>query len=221
MAGKAKLILPLAALLAAVTASASAHSYLPVSIEVDVNINVANASGQPRTLGPHSSVTYRNNSSYKAAVDEAVKQWNNAPTKIRFVKAKKGKPADIKIKSTYVKEGWAGRGSLPPEGRLTINEFAIGKPDRSIVQSDVIAHELGHNLGLLHNNNKCSIMYPQVGLWARCGFSDANEEVYCGPQRADANAVNRLYGWKTYRKNWAKKCPKIDLVDFDGPNYPG
>ena len=155
-------------------------------------------------------LTYRNKSKYRWAVRRAVYRWNKA-TRIKLIRALRGRRADITISSVATSEAWAGRASLPPGGRVLLNTLAIGDANGGAVASDVVAHELGHALGLVHTSLQCSIMYPGVGLFNRCKNLVRPGFIACGPQKFDANSINKLYGFPKKRGPYRYQCPKSEL----------
>ena len=159
---------------------------------------------------PMTRLTYRNTTKYRVAVRRAIYRWNKV-TRLKLVKASRGKRADITIRSVSTSEAWAGRAALPPGGRVLLNTLAIGEANGGVVATDVVAHELGHALGLVHTTLQCSIMYPGVGLFNRCKDRVRSGFVACGPQKFDVNSINKLYSFPRKRGPYRYQCPKSQL----------
>lgn len=99
---------------------------------------------------------------YQAARD-AVKAWT-ATKSVKFKFVKKAKQAFIIIRrKNYGDTNWAGEEQYKRSGKRTIvsqirlNDYFLNQVDYPI-KVDVVEHELGHSIGLDHNDAEPSVM---------------------------------------------------------------
>ncbi len=143
----------------------------------------------------------------------AVAQWNAAHIGVEFRPATGVGCADVCIVSNQSAIDRAARRdqSTPPPSafvsRIGIKsgqqaKITVGKPpaDRlapSGADVRLIVHELGHVLGLTHDNrNPCSVMNHDAQLLADCHRLDwfvSNGKAMCGPARADVRRAARIW----------------------------
>jgi len=119
--------------------------------------------------GRPATITYWNGTSYTAQVKQAVGAWNRSGARVRFVPASKRRAA-LRIvydpRPTYGVSGLAhGSASVGYQPR---NRIALGRGARGVGAVGVIAHELGHVLGLIHEDRRCATMNSVA--WSRCGL---------------------------------------------------
>lgn len=142
---------------------------------------------------PRSTLTYAHKTPWDAEVRRAVRWWNRAPGNLRFVRTS-WRRAQIKIYKRPVPGGAAGLGWQPPIGRIEIDDDA-GDWDE-LGRANVIAHELGHAVGIPHLKDHCSLMWG-VGDDRRtpaCREGIDPSRLRCGPQVDDVKAAIRRYG---------------------------
>lgn len=119
---------------------------------------------------PGRTISYHDASRDKVAVRRAVMAWNRSGLRIRFVRARSARTAQVVIRNTRDVPAGCGTGtaSLGYVGRgrkAYVNILNDPRPKRQgcsqAGQTLVVAHELGHVLGLRHvPTRRCSLMNP-------------------------------------------------------------
>jgi PKD domain len=117
---------------------------------------------------------------YAGAVSQALQAWNRAHVGVRYVRAAEEK-ARVLVRYSFT----FGSGRLGCEGVAGGTDPGYPSPSRQVIVNVLqgcrsprlrlltVAHELGHVLGLAHDNRRCALMNSRgnirTGLPARCG----------------------------------------------------
>ena len=132
---------------------------------------------------PGKVVTFNNQApNYAGAIDRAVNAWNKADVGVRF---KRTSIAHARVVFRYAKtrgrknpwhcEGMAVTGY--PGVLFQTNVFFVRDCASSALRTFTAAHELGHVLGLGHEDGRCSVMNwiadRKTALGYRCGTPSA------------------------------------------------
>ncbi len=133
------------------------------------------------------------------AVRRAVADWNASGADVRFVPAPAAS-AEVTIKLGGAPAGSCGWANYGSQRGAHVDLVRSGLCSSGGVLVEVVAHELGHVLGLGHELHRCAVMNAVGGILGRCHLPTAPEWQYlCDPLQADdvAGAV-ALYGGKPH-----------------------
>jgi hypothetical protein len=110
---------------------------------------------------PTTTITYYNEvSAYNWAVDTAAYTWNTSGARVRFVKAPKAN-ADVLIGIRWFK--LAGDANIQRvAGRFVGAQVGIRTGQDRYTMALVVSHELGHVLGLDHEDRVCATMNSYI-----------------------------------------------------------
>lgn len=192
----------------------------------------ASAQAAPRKW-PQGRITYVDQTRDPEAVKLATRAWNRSGIDIRFVKVASARKARLVIRNSKRVPGGCGTGlatlGYPGPGRkgfvnILHGTDADGQPCALPGQTLVLAHELGHVVGLEHNMSGCSLMNTshtngvaptlcldgtpdaaKPGRW-RCRLME----------RVDLTRAKRLYGG-TVKVQETEYCDAIDRIPATGP----
>ena len=213
----------LAAALAVVCAS-GAHASTPTAIPFDAAAPLAlggklDASASFSRAGwrwPQRRIRYWVGARANArAIRTAVRTWNRSGVRLRFVAAPRRR-AEVFIRywpqTGCVPGGVTGTSYDRNTGRAVRAEVRISRPDpRNVACSRwaitmVVAHELGHVLGLAHEPRRCALMNTTLETLspARCTPPLPPWQWRCHIlERDDVRGAVRLYGGRVKRRGRA------------------
>jgi hypothetical protein len=177
----------------------------------------------------HLQITYRNKSTYVWQVNEAFASWNRAGTPFRFVPARPGRRADITVtQKRYIgspRSAIAGFGGI---GFVQLSAARLKSPKGfHNGQVRIVAHEIGHALGLGHSPSRCAIMYSSIDYpkSRTCSIVETRWDgrQHCGPRAADIKALARLWHFKPRSVAWQGYCttPTDPAKAANGPFVAG
>jgi hypothetical protein len=127
---------------------------------------------------PTTTIRYYNEvPAYRWAVDTAAFAWNSSGARVRFLKSSR-QSADVLVGIRWFKV--AGEARLERRnGRIVGAKVGIQSGEDRYTMALVVAHELGHVLGLDHQDGVCATMNtriaenhpehcaaPPAGMWA-------------------------------------------------------
>jgi hypothetical protein len=117
--------------------------------------------------GRPATITYWNGTGYAAQVAQAAQAWNRSGARVRFVRAPRRRAA---LRIVYDPRSTFGSAELA-HGSASVgyqprNRIALSRGARGVGAVGVIAHELGHVLGLIHEDRRCATM--NSATWSRC-----------------------------------------------------
>jgi len=163
---------------------------------------------------PGRTITYTESipAKWDWSLERALQAWNTAGGHLKFVKAKKGRRAQLAIGygDTHGADGYATVGPAP-HAFVHLNPGYRNAPDNAQLKvwvGRLFTHELGHVVGFQHTAGKCSLMVAVFDMGA-CPLLD-KEPGYYACRWIDKPLLKRFvaaYGGK------AKQPPQKCLID--------
>ena len=165
-----------------------------------------------RTITYHASAPQ-----YADAITAAVAAWNASGVRVRFKAVSRRSKARVKIVSGRVRSGPSGDAHLGyyRKSRVRLNRFDPAGKDPGWLANQmqiVVAHELGHVLGLRHVTKPCSVM--NYGRTEDCPKPPAPWQLRCRLlEPDDVRGAIKRYGGRA--KGYA-----AEFCDFAPPPVP-
>lgn len=151
--------------------------------------------------GRPATITYWNGTAYGPQIDRAARAWNESGARVRFRPASK-RTAKLRIVDDErpALRGYGIAHGIASVGYQPRNRVAVGRGAGGVGLVGVLAHELGHVLGLVHDDDRCAVM--NTGPWTRCTGTPSCSIL----QRDDVRGAIRRYGGRA-RPPRAELCP--------------
>jgi hypothetical protein len=155
------------------------------------------------------TITYYNEvPAYTWAVDTAAYAWNSSGAHVRFLKSSR-RNAKVLLGVQWFRAGGGARPEIH-NGRIYSAKIGIRNGLDRYTMALVVAHELGHALGLAHETHTCATMNPVLvvdhpqfcpapphGMWV------------CRLLRADdVRGAVSLYGGSVRQQRGPEFCPR-------------
>ncbi|MEO6496672.1 MAG: M12 family metallopeptidase, partial [Solirubrobacteraceae bacterium] len=160
---------------------------------------------------PGGAVTYFNASREGPAVKRAIKAWNSSGARVRFRAVGRSRARVLIVNTKF--GGCSGFAQLGYSPYVRQAKVELGRCKVGTIGPGIAAHELGHILGLGHEDGRCSTMNST--LWTGC--PEPPEYTYrCQlliPD--DVRGAVRLYGGKVRSRAKRPFCPR-----YAGPTTP-
>ena len=201
---------------------ATTVSSVAPSLAVDTDV-----APRPRRAWPRGRVTYVDRTRYPEAVRLAVRAWNSSGVRLRFVKAKRARNAQLVIEHEQGMPcafGVASVGYAPRAYARVGGRDQDGDPCPWPEVALKTAHELGHVLGLNHiRESTCATMNPTTtnGV-APTGCLAPDDEAKPGRwwcrmvARPDIRRAKRLYGGRVLERS-PEWCDAYPMIPQTGP----
>lgn len=141
---------------------------------------------------------------FPRATARAVEAWNRSGVNIRLRVVSRRSSAHVRV---VTRNPGCGGGFAPVgyQGGTALVQVDRGCNDRNHFTAIIVAHELGHVLGLGHEERICALMNPSTGGVRSCraGLGDIRCELV---GRDDAKGAARIYGGRVHVKG-PEICP--------------
>jgi hypothetical protein len=167
---------------------------------------------------PGKTIKYHANApQYAEAITSAVAAWNASGMRIKFKRVSSARKADTRIVAGRMRSGPSGDAHLGAysKSRVRLNRFDPAGKDPGWLANEmriVVAHELGHVLGLRHVTQPCSVM--NYGRNEKCAKPPVAWQLRCRLlEPDDVRGAIKRYGGRA-------KAYAPEFCDFAPPPVP-
>ena len=158
-------------------------------------------------------VYYTNVGGQNDEVVRAAKSWNREKLGVTFVRTKSKSKARLIVR--YGSNGCGGLGTVGYYGPRFVGDVQVGRNCRDAITRLTATHELGHVLGLGHENQTCALMNPvgdiSTGTPNRCRVRPMNFWLANPIQPDDREGVRELYADSLARSSAVPSGPVLSL----------
>ena len=203
-------------------------------LALTLTIGMASSAAAGPRKWPQGRITYVDQTRDPQAVKLAIRAWNRSGIDIRFVKVASARKARLLIRNSKRVPGGCGTGlatlGYPGPGRkgfvnILHGTDADGQGCAVPGQTLVLAHELGHVIGLEHNMSGCSLMNtshtngvaPTLCLDGTADAAKPGRWRCRLMEKVDLTRAKRLYGGKV-KVQETEYCDAIDRIPATGPS---
>ncbi|MEJ7785208.1 MAG: PKD domain-containing protein [Solirubrobacteraceae bacterium] len=160
---------------------------------------------------PGGAITYFDASKEGPAVKAAIKAWNSSGARVRFRAVGRSRARVLIVNSKF--GGCSGFAQLGYSPHVRQARVDLGRCKVGTIGPGIAAHELGHILGLGHEDRRCATMNST--LWTGCK-APPNFKYRCQTLIPDdVRGAVRLYGGTVKKRTKNPFCPR-----YSGPTTP-
>jgi len=158
-------------------------------------------------------VYYTNVGGQNDEVARAANAWNKEKLGVRFVRTKSKAKARLLVR--YGSRGCGGLGTVGYYGTRFVGDVQLGRACRDAITRLTAAHELGHVLGLGHEERKCALMNPvgdiSTGTPNHCSVRPIDFWLANPIQPDDRRGARALYSESLARSSSVRSGPVLSL----------
>jgi hypothetical protein len=157
---------------------------------------------------------YANVGAQNDEVVRAASSWNKENLGVKFVRTKSKSKATLVVR--YGSKGCGGLGTVGYYGPRFVGDVQLGRACRDAITRLTATHELGHVLGLGHENSKCALMNPvgdiSTGTPNHCSVRPISYWLANPIQPDDRKGARQLYSDSLARSaSLAARGPVVSL----------